>query len=90
MAVTAEYTQSPLGLWQATVTVEVGESGDDRLACTVTGGDAHEAVRAVRDQLDVLADELNADLATVHHLDGDPAAFAALAAREGFADCVTG
>ncbi len=47
-------------------------------------------MHAVRDQLEVLSEELDADLATIHHLDGHPAACAALAAREGCADCVTG
>ncbi len=88
VAVIAEYTQSPVGPWRATVTAQVGATAD-RVSRSVSGHDAHETLHAVREELDLLAEELDADLATFHQLDGDSAAFAALALREGFADCAT-
>lgn len=83
VSVTADYTQSPFGLWRATVTALVGVVAD-RPIRSVTGSDAHETVHAVLEQLEALAVELDADLATIHQLEGDSTAFTELALREGF------
>jgi hypothetical protein len=37
--------------------------------------------------IEVLSQYANVAISTVHILDGDPAAWATLAAREGFVDC---
>lgn len=79
--VVADYRPSPLGGWAVTVDVE----GVSAMGAHFLG--AHEAYHGVRDLLEELVEEADCPLATVHTLDGDPAAWAMLAAREGFGDC---
>jgi hypothetical protein len=48
---------------------------------------AHEAFHAAMDLIEALLQYADVAISTVHTLDGDPAAWATLAAREGFLDC---
>jgi hypothetical protein len=81
MLVIADYRPSPFGSWTAAVAIE------DGVERTAHFADPHEAYHAVLDLLEELVDALDAPLATMHTLDGDPTAWAMLAAREGLTEC---
>jgi hypothetical protein len=83
LSVLADYRASPFGPGcLATITAPTVTTR------TVHASDVHRALHLVLEQLGHLADEQAAPLMTVHALAGDPAAFAELAVREGFASCV--
>ena len=48
---------------------------------------AHDALHHAMERIKVLSQYADVAISTMHTLDGDPTAWATLAAREGFADC---
>ena len=48
---------------------------------------AHDALHHAMELIEVLSQYADVAISTMHTLDGDPAAWATLAAREGFVDC---
>lgn len=79
----ADYRAGPLGGWLVTVTAE------DLSPRRLHARDPHEAFHAVLEELEIIAEDTDRPLGTIHQLDGDPAAWAMLAAREGFTECGT-
>jgi hypothetical protein len=76
-----DYHCSPLGAWTATVAPD--GLGPVKLPAT----SAHDALHHAMELIEVLSQYANVAISTMHTLDGDLAAWATLAAREGFVDC---
>ena len=76
-----DYHCSPLGAWTATVAPD--GLGPVRLQAT----SAHDALHHAMELIEVLSQYADVAISTMHTLDGDPAGWATLAAREGFVDC---
>ena len=76
-----DYHCSPVGAWTATVAPD--GLGPVRLQAT----SAHDALHHAMELIEVLSQYADVSISTMHTLDGDPAAWATLAAREGFVDC---
>lgn len=64
----ADYHRSPLGLWTVTVSDDIESHVRDGFAT------AHDALHHVMDFIEVVAGESGEPIATMHVLDGDPAA----------------
>ena len=71
----------PSGAWTATVAPD--GLGPVRLQAT----SAHDALHHGMELIEVLSQYADVAISTMHTLDGDPAAWATLAARDGFLDC---
>lgn len=69
----ADYHRQPTGVWRATVTL------NDDMVRILQAADPGGALSGVLDELEVIANEINAPLATLHTLDGDPQAWLDLA-----------
>jgi len=54
---------------------------------TLQAASAHDARHAAVDLIEVLSQHADLAISTMHTVDGDPAAWVTLAAREGFVDC---
>jgi hypothetical protein len=70
--------RSPLGAWTAILVPD----GVGAVALKATS--AHDKATEL---IEVLSEHADVAISTMHVLDGDPAAWATLAAREGFVDC---
>jgi hypothetical protein len=81
MYVIVDYHRSPLGAWTATL------APDGLEAITRQATSAHDAFHAAMDLIEALSYQVDVAISTMHTLDGDPAAWATLAVREGFVDC---
>jgi hypothetical protein len=81
LCVIVNYRRSPLGAW----TASLGPDGPAPM--TRQAASAHDAFHAAMDVVEALSQYAEMAISTVHTLDGDPAAWATLAAREGFLDC---
>ena len=79
--VLVNYHRSPLGTWTATL------APDGLEPVTLQAASAHDALHAAVDLIEMLSEHADVAISTMHTLDGDPAAWATLAAREGFVDC---
>ena len=79
--VLVDYHRSPLGAW----TVTLAPEGLEPVALQATS--AHDALHAAMDLIEALSGYADVAISTMHTLDGDPAAWATLAAHEGFLDC---
>jgi len=79
--VIVDYHRSPLGAWTATL------APDGLEAVTRQATSAHDAFHDATDLIEALSYHLDVAISTMHTLDGDPVAWATLAAREGFVDC---
>jgi hypothetical protein len=79
--VIVDYHRCPLGAWTATL------APDGLAPVTRQAASAHDAFHAAMDLIEALSQYADAAISTMHTLDGDPAAWATLAAREGFRDC---
>lgn len=80
--VRADYHSTPTGIWSTELEAEVDEG---IMSVSISGCASplavfEEAMAAVRE----LSDLIDQDVFTIHTLDGDPAAWAELARREGF------
>lgn len=76
LAGVADYRSAPGGGWEATVTIEAMPT----IRCR--GGDPQEVARQVQDALAALTRRTGLSVATVHQLDGDDVAWAALLVAE--------
>lgn len=76
-----DYHCSPLGAWTATVAPD--GLGPVRLQAT----SAHDALHHAMELIEVLSQYADVAISTMRTLNGDPAAWATLAARDGFLDC---
>ena len=76
-----DYHRSPLGAWTAILVPD----GLEPVALQATS--AHDAFHKATELIEVLSEHADVAISTMHTLDGDPAAWATLAAREGFVDC---
>jgi hypothetical protein len=86
--VEADFHRSPFGMWTSTLTVyppELLAAGGEQPHVDTTPGcsSAAECFGLVMGRVDEYAEHF--DVVTVHSLDGDTAAWALLAVREGFA-----
>jgi hypothetical protein len=81
--VLVNYHRSPLGAWTATL------APDGLEPVTLQATSAHDAIPDAMDLIEALSQHADVAISTMHTLDDDPAAWATLAAREGFADCAT-
>ena len=79
--VLVNYHRSPLGAW----TTILVPDGLEPVALQATS--AHDAFHKAMELIEVLSEHADVAISTMHTLDGDPAAWATLAAREGFVDC---
>ena len=79
--VLVDYHRSPLGAWTAILVPD----GLEPVALQATS--AHDAFHKATELIEVLSEHADVAILTMHTLDGDPAAWATLAAREGFVDC---
>ena len=79
--VLVNYHRSPLGAW----TTILVPDGLEPVALQATS--AHDAFHKAMELIEVLSEHADVSISTMHTLDGDPAAWATLAAREGFVDC---
>ena len=79
--VLVDYHRSPLGAWTAILVPD----GLEPVALQATS--AHDAFHQATELIDVLSEHADVAISTMHTLDGDPVAWATLAAREGFVDC---
>jgi hypothetical protein len=79
--VPVNYHRSPLGAWTATL------APDGLEPVTLQATSAHDALHDAMDLIEALSEHADVAISTMHALDGDPAAWAMLAAREGFVDC---
>ena len=70
LSVVVDYKPTPFGTWVGVVEVPGYQ------ARRVQSSDAHQALRAALDHVEVIADETGRSLATVHRLNGDAAAWA--------------
>ena len=76
-----DYHRSPLGAWTAILV-------QDRLEpVALQATNAHDAFHKATQLIEVLSEHADVAISTIHTLDGDPVAWARLAAREGFLDC---
>lgn len=75
------YQRSPLGTWTAALT----PGGLEPVTLQATS--AHDAHHKAMDFIDALSDYADVAISTMHTIDGDPAAWTTLAAREDFLDC---
>lgn len=76
LAGVADYRPAAGGGWEATVTIEAMPT----IRCR--GEDPHQVARQVQDALAALTGKTGLSVATVHQLDGDPAAWAVLVSAE--------
>jgi hypothetical protein len=76
-----DYHCSPLGAWTATV------APDELEPVTLQATSAHDAFHQAMELIEVLSEHADVAISTLHTLDGDPMAWAALVAREDFVDC---
>lgn len=81
LCVIVDYHRSPLGAWTATL------APDGLGAVTRQATSAHNAFHDAMSLIEALSYHVDVAISTMHTLDGDPAAWATLAAREGFVDC---
>ena len=81
LCVLVNYHRSPLGAWTATL------APDGLEPVTMQATSAHDALHDAVDLIEALSQHADVAISTMHTLDGDPAAWATLAAREGFVDC---
>ena len=79
--VLVDYHRSPLGAWTAILVSD----GFEPVVLQATS--AHDAFHKATELIEVLSEHADVAILTMHTLDGDPAAWATLAAREGFVDC---
>jgi hypothetical protein len=79
--VLVDYHRSPLGAWTAILVPD----GLEPVALQATN--AHDAFHKATQLIEVLSEHADVAISTMHTLDGDPLAWATLAAREGFVDC---
>ena len=79
--VLVDYHRSPLGAWTAILVSD----GFEPVALQATS--AHDALHKAMELIEVLSEHADVAISTMHTLDGDAAAWAILAAREGFVDC---
>ena len=79
--VLVDYHRSPLGAWTAILVSD----GFEPVALQATT--AHDAFHKATELIEVLSEHADVAISTMHTLDGDPVAWATLAAREGFVDC---
>jgi len=79
--VLVDYHRSPLGAWTAILVPD----GLEPVVLQATS--AHDAFHKATELIEVLSEHADVAISTMHTLDGDPAAWATLAAREGFVDC---
>ena len=79
--VLVDYHRSPLGAWTAILVPD----GLKPVALQATS--AHNAFHKATQLIEVLSEHADVAISTMHALDGDPVAWATLAAREGFVDC---
>ena len=79
--VLVDYHRSPLGAWTAILVSD----GLEPVALQATS--AHDAFHKATELIEVLSEHADVAISTMHTLDGDPVAWATLAAREGFVDC---
>jgi hypothetical protein len=82
--VLVDYHRSPLGAWTAILVPD----GLEPVALQATS--AHDAFHEATGLIDVLSEHADVAISTMHTLDGDPIAWATLAAREGFVGCACG
>ena len=75
------YHRSPLGAWTATV------APDELEPVTLQATSAHDAFHKAMELTEALSAHADVAISTMHTLDGDPIAWVALVAREGFVDC---
>ena len=75
------YHRSPLGAWTATV------APDGLEAVKLQAASGHDAFHKAMELIGALSEHADVAISTMHTLDGDPMAWAALVAREGFVDC---
>jgi len=79
--VLVNYHRSPLGAWTAILV----PGGLEPVALQATS--AHDAFHKAMELIEVLSEHADVAISTMHTLDGDPVAWATVAAREGFVDC---
>ncbi len=79
--VLVDYHRSPLGAWTAILVPD----GLEPVVLQATS--AHDAFHKATELIAVLSEHADVAISTMHTLDGDPVAWAILAAREGFVDC---
>jgi hypothetical protein len=79
--VLVDYHRSPVGAWTAILVPD----GLEPMALQSTS--AHDAFHQATELINVLSKQADVAMSTMHTLDGDPAAWATLAACEGFLDC---
>ena len=79
--VLVDYHRSPVGAWAAILVPD----GLEPVALQATS--AHDAFHKATEFIEVLSEHADVAISTMHTLDGDPVAWATLAAREGFVDC---
>ena len=79
--VLVDYHRSPVGAWTAILVPD----GLEPVALQATS--AHDAFHKATEFIAVLSEHADVAISTMHTLDGDPVAWATLAAREGFVDC---
>ena len=79
--VLVDYHRSPLGAWTATLVPD----GLEPVMLQATS--AHNALHKAMKLIEALSQYADVAISTMHTLDGDPASWATLAAREGFLDC---
>jgi hypothetical protein len=79
--VLVDYHRSPLGAWTAILVPD----GLEPVALQATS--AHDAFHKAMELIEVLSEHADVAISTMHTLDGDPVAWATVAAREGFVDC---
>ena len=83
LPIVVDYIPTPFGTWLGVLNIA------GHPARRVQAADAHQALHAVLDELEAVADETGRNLATVHQLDGDPEAWAQLAVENDFVHCAT-
>jgi hypothetical protein len=79
--VLVNYHRSPLGAWTATL------APDGLEPVTRQASSAHDALHDAMDLIEALSQDADVAISTLHALDGEPTAWAKLAAREGFLNC---
>jgi len=85
--VIANYSQTPLRTWTATIEADIDPASGELMATQVSATTLKECQQAVLDQIQELADTVKGLYNTVHLLDGDPQKFIqAYATHIGFAD----
>ena len=76
LCVLVNYHRSPLGAWTATL------APDGLEPVTLQATSAHDALHDAVDLIEALSQHADVSISTMHTLDGDPAAWAMLAAAK--------